>query len=305
MRTTEANQNRLRGIAVVAVLLFVAVTVMPVAAAEWPSNNNTFIIPANGMRSNGDNGGSANFSYNGNGSYYFMMLNGTQGMNAIHITDSTANTAGGIYNSAPTSGTFYVSSTGGHTGDDAVLLLVAVNSTNAADISNFAITLDVSGYNWAPLAGAAAPAFTTKAAYDAAYYNISTLSDSFDATDFMETSAGNDAAQRWKLAPLNNYPIFGGQDMAVDKNFKLMLVDLNAGAISSTFGYNNQLEDQGMAKITYDITSNPSSAARIAFNTYVFNRDAPQAKGTVHWLNRVNSSTDGAGTSYSGWMVTP
>jgi len=304
MRKGNERKN-LAGMAAVAALLFIAMAAMPVAAAEWPSNNNTFIIPANGIRSNGDNGGSANFSYNGNGSYYFMMLNGTQGMNAIHITNSPATPNGGVYNSQPTSGSLYVSSTGGHTGDDAVLLLIAVNSTTATDVSRFAITLNVSGYNWAPLAGAVAPTFTNQSDYNARYYNSSTLSKRFALSDYLETSSGNDAMQRWKLAPLNNYPIFGGQDMTVDKNFKLMLIDLNAGAISTTSGFNNQLHDQGMVNVTYQITSNPSSAARIAFNTYVFNRDAPQAKGTVHWLNRVNSSTDGAGTSYSGWMVTP
>lgn len=301
MRKGTERKN-MWGMAAVAALLFVATAAMPVAAAEWPSNNNTFIAPANGMRSYLDNG---NINYYGNGSYYFMMLNGTQGMNAIHITNSTSAPYGTVYNSQPTSGTLYVSSTGGHTGEDAVLLLIAVNSTNAADISNFAITLNASGYNWAPLSGAAAPAWTNQSDYNANYYNSSTLSRSFDVSDYLETGARPaDVLQKWKFAPLNNYPIFGGQDMTTDQNFKLILVDLNVGAISTSFGHAADLNDAGMANVTYTITSSPSSAAKIAFNTYVYNADASQGKHTVHWLNAVNESGQ-TGSSYSGWMVTP
>ena len=130
------------------------------------------------MRSLGDNYNNANFSYNGNDSYYFWMVNGTQGMNAIHITNVTSNFYGGVYNNQSTYGTFYVSSTDGHHGVDDVLLLVAVNSSNSTDLSNFAIHLDVSGYNWAPLEGADAPPFEdgwTIEDYNDTYYNASTI----------------------------------------------------------------------------------------------------------------------------------
>jgi hypothetical protein len=298
MLKRNAHKNTLWGMAIAAVLLFVATAAMPVAALEWPSNNNTFITPANGMRSyNG------NFSYNGNGSYYFMMLNGTQGMNAIHITNSPSAPYGTIYNSQPTSGSLYVSSTGGHTGEDAALLLIGISSPTSSDLTRFGITLNVSGYNWAPLAGAAAPTFTNQSDYNARYYNSSSLSKKFTASDYLKVST-TDVTQKWKFAPLNNYPMFGGQDMTVNQNFKLILVDLNAGVISTSSGFNSQLHDQGMVNVTYRITSSPSSAANITFNTYVFNRDAPQAKGTVHWLNAVNVSGQ-TGSTYSGWKVTP
>ncbi|MDD5144502.1 MAG: hypothetical protein PHF39_13865, partial [Methanoregula sp.] len=159
MRKEQTHMNRMWWMASAAVLLFVAAAVLPVAASNaWSSNNNTFIIPANGVRSHGDNlGNDHDFSYNGNGSYYFWMVNGTQGMNAIHITNDVTASSGQLTNSTSKTGTFYVSSTGGHHGDDNALLLIGVNSTNLDDLENFAIHLDVKGYNWDPLAGADEP----------------------------------------------------------------------------------------------------------------------------------------------------
>jgi hypothetical protein len=302
MHEKNTRMNRLWLMATVAVLFFAASSVLPVAALEWPSYNNTFIIPANGMRTHGDNFGSTvNFSYNGNASYYFMMLNGTQGMNAIHITNQTTDLDGAIYENQPASGTFYVSSTGGHTGDDNVLLLIAVAGTDT-DVSNFTINLAVSGYNWAPLAGATAPTWTNITHYNYTYYNTSTLNREFNATDYLETSANNDVVQDWKFAPLNDYPIYGGQNMGYEEEFRLILVDLNVGTISSGFGHSADLDNGGMAKVQYTITSGLSSGARVAFNAYVFNRDAPQAKGTVHWLNRLYADGESS-TGSSGFSV--
>jgi len=295
--------------ATVALLLFVAIAVMPVAATwpwpQWPSNNDTFIKPANGMRSLGDNYNNANFSYNGNDSYYFWMVNGTQGMNAIHITSSPATPYGQLTNTSSTSGRFYVSSTGGHTGEDNVLLLIAINSTNQTDIDRFSIHLDVSGYNFVPQTGADAPPFTDNITYTGDYYNSSTLSRTFNASDFLKNTTGtpSNVSQIWKFAPLNNYPVYGGQDMSIDQPFRFILADLNVGAISTRFTpYYTYLYDNGTVNITYDIMSGPSSSAIISFNTYVFNADASQAKRTVHWINALYKN---GGTEPSGWKVTP
>jgi len=296
------------------VLFLVALVVVPVAAEiqnPWPSNNDTFIVPANGMRTYGDSlEPYHDFKFNSTPGYYFWMVNGTQGMNAIHITDtpSSSTFSGGIYNAKPTSGIFYVSSTGGHTGDDDVLLLISVNSTNQTDIDRFSLDLDVSGYNWDPLNNAIAPEYDyyDEEFFNNTYYNSSTVSATFNATHYLEnlTASGNDVTQIWKFAPLDNYPIFSGQNMATDQNFKQILVDLNAGTISSGYGENYRLHDWGMTNVSYTITSNPSSAANITFNAYVYNWDAPQAKKTVHWLNRVNKYGESA-SGCSVWKVTP
>jgi len=303
MRKEQTHMNRMWWMASAVVLLFVALAVVPVAAVTWPSNNDTFIIPANGIRTHGDNlGNDHDFSYNGNGSYYFWMVNGTQGMNAIHITTSPSSPYGQATVTDATEGTFYVSSTGGHTGDDAVLLLISVYSPTQSDVDDFQVHLDASGYNWDPQTGAAAPAWTNITHYNSTYFNSSTLDATFNVSNYLETS-GSDVLQTWKFAPLDNYATYENQVMG-DENFKLILVDLNVGTISTTFGHTSDLDNGGFAKIHYNITSNPSTDAKIAFNAYVYNWDAPQAKKTIHWLNRVNAYGQSApGTS--GYLVQP
>ncbi|AGB01802.1 hypothetical protein [Methanoregula formicica] len=297
MRKEQTHMNRMWWMASAVVLLFVALAVVPVAASNaWSSNNDTFIIPANGIRTHGDNDGNDHdFSYNGNGSYYFWMVNGTQGMNAIHITNSFSSPYGQLTNSTEKSHYFYVSSTGGHTGDDAALLLIAVNSTNQTDLAQFAIQIDAKGYNWDPLAGAVAPDWFDPG-YDDLYYNYSTVSRSFNVDNYLENTNG-DVTQRWKFAPLDNYPIYGGQDMAADKDFKLILVDLNAGLVSNRWANYQNLKDYGTINVSYSITSTPKDPMNVTFNTYVYNWDAPQAKGTIHWLNALS------GTAQSGYQV--
>ncbi len=293
--------------ATVALLLFVALAVMPVAAVfpwpQWPSNNDTFILPANGMRTYGDAETEyVDFSYNGNGTYYFMMLNGTQGMNSIHITNKSSSAFGQLTNTTSESGIFYITSTDGHTAVDNVLLLIAINSTNTSDIDNFAIDMNVRGYNFIPQDGANAPPWDPDD-YQYVYYNASTLSRTFTASDYMKNeSATSNVSQRWKFAPLDNYPIYGGQDMSIDQPFRLILADLNVGAISNRSPYNPLMIDNGTVNVTYDITSNPSSSSIISFNAYIYNEDANQAKRTVHWLNAL---VPNAGTAPSGWKVTP
>lgn len=302
MRARKEQTNKLWWMAAVVLLLFVAIAVMPVAAdPQWPSNNDTFIIPTNGMRTHGDNvapNTNHDFHYNATDGYYFWMVNGTQGMNAIHITNDPSLPNGQLTNSTDKSGTFYVSSTGGHSGDDNAILLIGINTTNQTDINQFAINLNASGYNWDPLPQAYAPTWTGDPyTYDEHYYNASTLSGSFTAANFLKNSSGNNITQRWKFAPLNNYPMYGGQDMTVDKPFYLILVDLNAGAISTHWGNYNDLNYPGMVRVDYEITSNPVSPMNVTFNTYVYNWDASQAKKTIHWINALS------GSPQSGYQV--
>jgi hypothetical protein len=304
MTTEYEHKNRLWWMISAVVLLFVAAAAMPVAAVEWPSNNDTFIVPANGMRTNGDNlGNDHDFQYDATEGYYFWMVNGTQGMNAIHITNSPSSPYGQLTNSTAESGSFYVSSTGGHTGEDNALLLIAVNSTNSTDLNNFAIDLTASGYNWDPLSGAAAPTLVytpaNLATYNTNYYNSSALSGSFTAADYLNDGF-DEIAQRWKFAPLPNYPLFGGQNMAADKDFKLILVDLNAGITSTSLPHYTYLNDRGEINVTYTITSNPTSPMNVTFNSYVYNWDAPQAKRTIHWINALIQN---GGTAPSGYQV--
>jgi len=70
---------------------------------------------------------------------------------------------------------------------------------------------------------------------------------------------------------------------------------------ANVFGHYSQCEDAGRVNVTYSITSAPSQNARIAFDTYIYNQDAPNRKNSTHWLNRLytyGESFSGSG----GWM---
>jgi len=298
MREKQTHMNRLWQIAPVAVLLLVALSVMPAAAVEWPTSNGTFIPTANAPRVN----------IYGNGTYHFTMYNGTGGMNALHVTDSITNSFGDVHTAKPTTGTMYVSDTGGRGGQDEVLLLIAVNSTNSTDIDNFAVKVNVSGYQWTDLSGYP-PSLDPEelTTYNSAYYKGSALNGTYNAANYLEYSS-SDVFQRWKFAPLPSYPLFGGQDMSIDKSFKLLLIDTQVGTIGNRFTNYDQLEDNGMARIDYAITSNPSSSANITMNAYAYSNVSVGGGTEVNWLNRVNTSTDGPSSGsvyYSSWKITP
>jgi len=171
MKAERVKRNRLWAMAALAVVLFVALAAMPVAAVEWTDgghNNNTYIPVANP---------NVRFPSWNSTHYYFNLTNVTGGMNAIHISANNYSFQGGVYTSNDPIDTFYVSDTGGRGCQDDILLLVAVNST---DPDSFAITINASGYRWSPTDDgylpAWDPAFKTN---NFAYWN-----DSFDSTKF-------------------------------------------------------------------------------------------------------------------------
>ncbi|MDD1694333.1 MAG: hypothetical protein LUQ71_06370 [Methanoregula sp.] len=298
MRKEQKHLNRLWWMASAVVLLIFASAVAPVAAVEWPSNNKTW-IPVNGSQYG-----------NTSGYYYFNLssMKANASSNAIHITDSLSTPSGGIYTrSTYGPDTIYVSDTGGRGGQDDIILMVAINSTTPADLSSFSIDITTSGYTWSPLAGGS-PANVT---YDENY--TTPLSGvSFNSANYL---TGSDIEQAWKFAPSKNYPLYSGQVMAQNNLSKLILIDTNVGTINSTWFnltyYDTRyapvaLEDNGLAKITYNITSTPSNAATIAFNAYAYTKYAAQAPDSVNWINKVNTSTETSGvaaTGISSWKV--
>jgi len=274
--------------ATVAVLLFVALAVMPVAASVWPSNNNTYVPIANQP---------PRFPYQNATGYYFNLTNTSPnaGQNAIHITNDNSSFAGGIYSSQPTSGTFYVSDTGGRGGQDDILLLVAVNSTDFSDIRNFAINITSSGYTWTPTTSGSPPG-QASVTYNPVVLNATP----FTSHDYLKSS-GSYVFQIWKFAPTANYPIFNGQDLTTDGPFKLILIDLKVGTIGNRTAYYPNLNKFGMAEVDYNITSSPSTRAIIAFNAYAYNNQTVQGVG-INWLNQVNTNLQSSPTA-SGLVV--
>jgi hypothetical protein len=306
MKAKQMKRNRLWGMAVVAVLLFVALAVMPVAAADVIYTNTAqqyhkVYVPV----ANPD----AWFPYSGptNDYYYINLTNATGGMNAIHITNSTTNMAGTCYKypDAGTSGTFFVGDTGGRGGQDDVILLVAVNSTDPTVLGNFSIDITASGYQWTPSADGTVPNGINDT-------NWITLVDamSFNSTNYLKNATyGNPLFQEWKFAPTADYPIYCGQTMGGNANlFKLIAIDTDVGTINGTWYYNTYgttlTHDNGLANITFTITS-PSpfntTTTKVAFNVYAYNNQTVQGQG-INWINKVYKS-GGSTSGTSGWLV--
>jgi hypothetical protein len=299
MKAEQMKRNRLWALAALAVVLFVALACMPVAATDinpWPTNNKTY-VPV------------TNIKYDDflNGKYYLNLSQVTGGsggsgsLQATHITSDTNVPLGNVYSGGST-GTFYVSDTGGRGGQDNIIIMVAINSTNSTDLSNFNVDLTTSGYSWDPQVGGS-PYCVNSGNY------IDPITLSYSNSDYLPYNNA-DVQQSWKFAPTKNYPIYWGQDISANKQFKMILADTQVGTINQTW-YSGapcnggSLTDKGMAKITYDITSNPSNAAIISFNAYAFTRNASQAQDSINWANAVNTSTQTGWTNISGWKVLP
>jgi hypothetical protein len=311
MAKGKEHNNRLWWMASVAVLLFVALAVGPVAAYDvipYPLNNHTYIPMANPPIK-------YDSTYLGDPYYYVNLTNTTGGMNAIHIADSyaPANAKGACY-TGNLNGTFYVTDTGGKGGEDDIILLIGVNSiyNDTEEIDSISINITASGYTWTPNSSGSPPSSVN--------YEIPLSAKPFNVGNYLEnaTYGDPDLYQGWKFAPTADYPIYCGQDMSASKNFKLIAVDTKVGTINGTW-YNETydpdvaLENNGFTKITYNIT-NPeeglSSGSIIAFNVYAYNnKTITQKKGdslppAINWLNLVKTSAQSSWTNASGWMIT-
>ncbi|MCK9632153.1 MAG: hypothetical protein M0R30_10980 [Methanoregula sp.] len=311
MAKGKEHNNRLWWMASAVVLLFVALAVAPVAASNViytntaHNNNHTYIPMANPPIQYSS-------TYLGDPYYYVNLTNTTGGLNAIHITNDISDQVGACYESpdTPNPGTFYVSDTGGRGGQQDIILLIAINSTNVTDITNFNVDVKEHGYRWL---------ISPKSGSPPDYPNITYVSPSIDVTLNADNYLENDSVdlfQKWKFAPTADYPVYCGQDMgSTSKLFKFLAVDNKVGTINGTW-YNltyptaPTLTNNGMTKIEYNITSGPSSNATIAFNVYAYNNQTlPQKVGgslppAINWLNRVRTYDDPDDGTYSGWKVT-
>jgi hypothetical protein len=280
----------------VAVLLFVIFGALPVAAVDnpWPKNNGTFIPVANPP---------VRFNTTPNGTYYYAMLNGSGGMNALHISSSNGTESGQCTKKvASKTGTFYVTDTGGRGYQDNIVLLVAINSTNATDMNNFAINITSSGYQWNRSADG--PNQTQAPPLEALSWKNPGVSQIFSSSNYLNNGSSN-VFQNWKFAPSPNFPIYCGENMTTGESFKMMSIDLNVGTITNS-SYYLTLNNTGMVKVIYNITG-PSSfnykSAKVAFNAYAYNNYTSASSQSINWLNNVNNSAQ-TGSSYSGWYVT-
>ncbi|WP_321506269.1 hypothetical protein [uncultured Methanoregula sp.] len=288
MRTNNTKTTRAWRIAAIALLLFVAIVIVPVAAdPQWPGYQKIYITPENGIR----------FDKVGNGTYYFKLTGG--GLNALHITNDPINaTEGQVTTTTSQTGHFWITDTGGRAYDDDAILFVAVNGS---DNSAFSVTITSSGYNWTPTGDGLLPPIGTIAYKASALNNVQ-----FTSANFAHVS-GTDVNTYWRPSTASYYPVFSGENIAdtTNNNFNFIPIDLKIGIIgtSANSTYNGSLIDHGATRIDYTIDNIPYDGV-VAFNAYAWCNQSNQGQA-VSWTNAVNKSTQGPSTAYSGWMVTP
>lgn len=273
---------------VLTVLICITITAGLVSAASQISTNknvNLKVVNDNGAR----------FDIYSDDTYNFFSTTqtATQGLNALHISSDSSNAYGDVTNTQNTSGTFYFTDTGGRGWDDNGILMIAVNGTIP---ENFSIQINSAGYQWTPVLTGDYPDYSTT------IYN-SAMSETFTQSDF---AGDNGYYSYWKPCPATNYPLYEGQDVAVDTSngnvFHIIFVDLYAGIIGTgtqnnwgQIGINN-----GALQINYTISNLPSGSM-VAFNSYAFCNSSNQGQG-IRWTNSVNNVSNNS-VSTSGWNV--
>jgi hypothetical protein len=284
MNERNTQTNKKWWMAICGILLFVATGVLPVAASVLPDYHNIFIPPANGAR----------FNDYSNNTYYFK-LDGS-GLNALHITNDPVNaTSGQVTTTTTTSGSFWVTDTGGRGYDDDAVLLIAVNGTPG---DNFAVHITSKGYTWTPTGTGDVPA------QGSISYQSSAVNSYFDMSQILFPGS-SEVIQSWKPSTAASYPLYSGELVSDSStnNFRLIPVDLRVGVLGTGLNatYYQSLTDWGAAKVEYSISD--LGSASVAFNAYAYTNQSNQGQG-ISWTNKVNAqgeSTSGA----SGWRVTP
>lgn len=257
------------------VLLSVMATLLMVCQAAaltaMPSYHNVNLIVSN------DAG--ARFDDYGNDSYNFFSANQSpsQGLNALHITNSLALLSGQVTFSNEQSGTFYLADTGGRGWNDDGILMIAVNGTVPED---FSVHVTASGYQWTPVPKDMHPAYA-----NLTYFPVA-LDETFTRDDLLY------GPQIWKPCSGPAYPIFDHQNMSDTANtFSILFIDLNAGTLGNNVlddpDYMGQpIVDNGTIKVQFGFTGLHTLAA---FNAYAYCAASNQGQG-IRWSNRLTDS---------------
>ena len=181
--------------------------------------------------------------------YYINAPGG--GLNQLHITtdSSAAGVSGQVttqtISTSSTSGTFWVSTTGGHGYNDDIILLFSVEGAIPDD---FSLNIKSSGYQWTPsTAGVVNPV-----------YKDGAVDETFTRADFLY------GPQTAKPGPGNGWilPFYSGHNINDPSTAQyLMFVDLDVGNDTSRSSI-----DSGDAKVEFDISGLYDTTA--SFNAY-------------------------------------
>jgi hypothetical protein len=242
-------------------------------AAPLPSNRNIDIQVSN----------DAGALYGNSPDTYFIDAPGG-GLNQLHIT--TDNSPGGVSGqvttrniaTSSTSGTFWISTTGGRGYNDDLILLFSVQGPISND---FSLTIKSSGYQWTPsTAGVVNP-----------IYKIGAVNETFAKTDFLY------GPQTTKPGPGDGptLPFYSGQDIGdASTAAYLMFIDLDVGNDSLRSSI-----DSGDARVDFTVSGIYDTIA--AFNAYAWVLSANVADSSINWTNRV--STNPADAGQSGYSI--
>jgi hypothetical protein len=231
---------------------------------------------------------------------YFNASQTSGGVNAVHITNSTSNLNGNVNNITATngesSGTFYLSDTGGQGWEDNAILMIAVNGTlESLQNEGFSVSINSSGYQWTPV--------TSTLDIANVNYVQNAVSETFNTAVFNSSTTGY-GPLFWKPCTTQNYPIYEGENVTADNatgnTFSMIFVDTYVGIVGTgTSGYSD-LNHKGTAKIDYSISNLPSGSM-VAFGVYAFRQNSPWGTG-IRWTNSVNNIGNNS-LSTSGWYV--
>ncbi|MBP1928147.1 hypothetical protein J2741_000694 [Methanolinea mesophila] len=275
MKNTQGKANAFKkAIGMIAALFLVSTLIGPVTAADpIDPYKHVWLEMTNGARFADLSSGGANQSY------YFKFDGG--GLNAMHISNSSDLPFGQVTTDAPTSGTFYITDTGGRGFNDDIILMVAVQDPLPSGLN---IHINASGYRWEPTA----VLNEIPDEEDLTYY-AGSVDEDFTVDNF--TLYGT---QDWKPCSSEYYPLF--VDLEPDTVYYLAFIDLKVGnlGLNSTTGYSESLIDKGSVNVTYEITG--TNGENIAFNAYGWCNQSNQGKG-VSWTNALT------GTGASAWEV--
>lgn len=260
---------------VICTALFYWASLSAAAIVQLPSNRNIDIKVSN------DSG-----AIHGSGvddTYYINAPGG--GLNQLHIsTDGTpAGVSGQVttknINTASTSGTFWITTTGGRGYNDDLILMFSV----VGPISdNFNLKIKSSGYQWMPsTAGVVNPV-----------YKAGAVDEVFTKADFLygPHTAKPGPGNAWVL------PFYSGQNINDPATAQyLMFIDLNVGNTN----VRNSI-DSGNAKVKFDVSGIYDTTA--SFNTYAWALSANIADSSINWTN--NLSTNPLAPGQSGYSIT-
>jgi hypothetical protein len=246
-----------------------------VAAGPLPSNRNIDIKVSN------DDG--AIYGSGADDTYWLNAPGG--GLNQLHIsTDSSPGAVAGqvttqSISTSSTSGTFWITTTGGRGYNDDLILMFSMTGPISDD---FNLKIKSSGYQWTPsTAGVVNPVYSNGA-----------VNEIFTKADFLY------GPQTAKPGPGNGWilPFYSGQDISDPSTAQyLMFIDLNVG--------NNNLRssiDSGNGKVEFDLSGIYDTTA--SFNAYAWAYSANIADSSINWTN--NLSTNPAAVGQSGYSIT-